>query len=162
MARARLVGELIDPCLGDALKRQGFARSTLILAWPDIAGEALAARCAPARIDWPRRPAGSEAPSEPATLVIRVESAFALELQHRAPVLIDRINAHLGWRCIGRLVLKQGPLPRKAPPRPRAEPASPAVKHQVAEKVAGVEAEGLQAALRALGEAVLSDARTKS
>ncbi len=164
MTRPRLVGELIDPCLGDALKRQGFARSTLILSWPEIAGERLAERCAPARIDWPKRPAG-DGPSDPATLVVRVESAFALELQHMAPVLIDRINAHLGWRCIGRLVLKQGPLPRRPVPRARPAPPSPAVAAAAARSVEAVSDERLQASLKALGEAVLTRAeasRTKS
>ena len=27
--------------------------------------------------------------------------------------LIERINAHYGWRCIGRIVLKQGPVTRR-------------------------------------------------
>ena len=26
------------------------------------------------------------------------------------PVIIDRINAHLGWRCVDRLVMRQDPL----------------------------------------------------
>ena len=58
----------------------------------------------------PRGGADPDARPEPATLVVRVESAFALELQHLAPLLIERINAHYGWRCVGRLVLKQGPV----------------------------------------------------
>ena len=55
--------------------------------------------------------------------MIRVESAFALELQHLAPVVIERVNAYYGWRCIGKLVLKQGPVRRAEKKRPAA-PAS--------------------------------------
>ena len=64
-----------------------------------------------------------DARPEPATLVVRVESAFALEMQHLAPIVIERVNAHYGWRCVGRLVLKQGPVRRRPTrPAPRAGP----------------------------------------
>jgi hypothetical protein len=35
---------------------------------------------------------------------------MAIEIQHLAPQLIERVNAHLGWRAIGRLAIRQGPL----------------------------------------------------
>jgi hypothetical protein len=36
------------------------------------------------------------------TLTVRVEGAFALELQHLGPLVIERINRHYGWACVGR------------------------------------------------------------
>ena len=62
---------------------------------------------------WPPRAAkrDPEAPARPATLVLRVEGAFALEAQHSASVIVARVNAHLGWRCVDKIAFRQGPLP---------------------------------------------------
>lgn len=156
-AAPRPIADLVDACLSDTLAAQGFARANLIMAWPEIVGESLAKRCAPARIDWPSRRAGPGERPEPATLVVRVESAFALELQHMAEVVLERINAHLGWRCIGKLSLRQGPLPRPArpvPPRPLTEGEA----RHLADRLAAVEDPGLKDALARLGEGVLRGA----
>ena len=119
MARPKPLADFVDSCLGPALRAQGFAASDVITAWPEIAGERLAAFSRPVRLEWPRRGRPDpDARPEPAALIVRVESAFALELQHLAPLLIERINAHYGWRCVGRLVLKQGPVPRPKQARP--------------------------------------------
>lgn len=160
MARPRPLGDLIDTCLGPALAAQGFAASDVIVAWPEIVGARFAAVTQPMRIDWPRRArmADPTARPEPAVLVVRVESAFALEMQHLAPVIIERVNAYYGWRCLGRMVLKQGPV-RRDPRRTRAAPAlAEEDRRHVAAVVAGVEEEGLRAALDRLGRAVVGDA----
>jgi hypothetical protein len=161
MARARPLAELIDASLGRALAAQGFATSDVLVAWPDIVGERLAAATQPLKIEWPRRRAGADPTSrpDPATLVIRVESAFALDLQHLAPVIVERVNAHYGWRCVGKLVLKQGPV-RRAPGRPAPPaPLPEAERMRIADAVAGVEEEGLRGALDRLGNAVLGSAK---
>jgi hypothetical protein len=103
-----MVGGAIDPVLA----RQGFSQSDLILHWDDIVGTRLAEQCRPIKLQWrPRAPEATHAP-EPATLLMRVEGAYALEVQHSADQIIARINAHLGWRCVGRLALRQGPVER--------------------------------------------------
>ncbi|HEX8166004.1 MAG TPA: DciA family protein [Beijerinckiaceae bacterium] len=160
MAPPKPLADFIDACLGPALARQGFAASDVIVAWPEIAGERLAAWSRPIKLEWPRRGRPDpDARPEPAALVVRVESAFALEMQHLAPLLVERINAHYGWRCVGRIVLKQGPVPR-----PKAKPKLPAElpaedRERLAEKIRGVEAEPLRAALDRLGAAVVGSAR---
>ncbi len=93
--------------------------------------------------------------------MVRVESAFALELQHLAPMVIERINAHLGWRCIGRIVLKQAPLPRRAPKAQPKPPPSPATTARAREATEGVTEERLQQALIRFGEAVLGQSRAE-
>ncbi|HEY8578713.1 MAG TPA: DciA family protein, partial [Beijerinckiaceae bacterium] len=99
---ADLVGEALDPIVA----KQGFGESDVILNWDDIVGPRLAAVSEPQKLQWPPRPPGRlpDAPPEPASLIVRVEGAFALEMQHVAPILIERVNARLGWRCVGRLV----------------------------------------------------------
>ena len=126
MRKPKPLADFIDACLGPALPAQGFAASDVIVAWPDIVGERLAAlHAARARSSGSAgaRSADPDARPEPATLVVRVESAFALEMQHLAPLVIERVNAHYGWRCVGRLVLKQGPVRRAEPKPPRPMPS---------------------------------------
>jgi len=125
--------------------------------------ERLAAFSRPVRLEWPRRGRPDpDARPEPAALIVRVESAFALELQHLAPLLIERINAHYGWRCVGRLVLKQGPVPRPKPARTPAPKLSDEDREKLAETTAGIAEEPLREALTRLGSAVVAGARTKA
>src|SRR5215207_2623363 len=163
MARPKPLADLLDVCLGPALAAQGFASADIIAAWPEIVGPRLAAACQPIRIEWSRRGLRNrdERP-QPAMLIVRVEGAFALELQHVAPLLMERINAHYGWRCVGRIVLKQGPVPR-----PRSKPArpvelTPEEQSRLAETTAGIAEEPLREALTRLGSAVVAGARTKA
>src|SRR5215210_2957103 len=152
MARPKPLADLIDACLGPALAAQGFAASDVIVAWREIVGERLADFTQPLRIDWPRGAARDrDTRPEPATLVIRVESAFALEMQHLAPVVIERVNAHYGWRCIGRLVLKQGPVRRIEKKRPATPILDRADRERVDAAIRTIEEEPLRAALDRLG-----------
>jgi hypothetical protein len=157
MKRPAPLAEFLDSCLGPTVAKQGFSGADIIVSWPEIVGERLAAYSQPVKVEWPRR-ASPDAPADPSTLVIRTESAFALELQHLAPVIIERVNAFYGWRCVGRLVLKQGPVIRPAPPKPRPEPG-PAERAQASEAARAVEDEGLRGALERLGSAVLAAER---
>lgn len=115
------LAEIVAPCLTASLARFGFDDAGLLVSWPAIVGERLAARCDPVKLQWP--PRRSSAPAgETATLVVRVDGSFAIELQHQAPTVIERINQHLGWRCVGRIALRQAPAPARPAPRVRAAP----------------------------------------
>ena len=46
-----------------------------------------------------------------AVLHIRVDGGAAVELQHKTPIVLERINAFYGYRAVDRLKLVQGPLP---------------------------------------------------
>ena len=155
---ARPLAELVRPAIADALKAQGFAAADILTRWPEIAGERLAAHSMPVRVLWPPRPkaAPPDTPPQPATLVLKVESAFALEVEMSAAQLVERVNAVFGWRCVGKIRLRQGPVeaPRpKAPPRP--QPLDAAGEQALATRIAGIEDEGLRAALERLGRGVL-------
>jgi len=152
------LADLVGGALGPALARQGFGEADLILHWEDIVGARLAQWSEPIKLQWPPRGPrrAPDAGAEPATLVVRVEGAFALELQHLAPIVVERVNAHLGWRCVGRLALRQGPLERsRRPPRKPAAP-SPAARAAAARAVEGIADPGLRDALARLGAGVLS------
>src|SRR5262249_2949033 len=78
---ARPLSDLLRPALAGALKAQGLAAADILRRWEEIAGPRLAPVSMPVRILFAPRPkaAPPEAPHPPATLVLKVESAFALE-----------------------------------------------------------------------------------
>ena len=123
-AQPAQVGSLLAGIVAPTLAARGLGQMSLVADWPDIVGADVARYAQPAQIQWPPRGARQDPGAvAPATLVLRVDPAFALEAQHAAPVIVQRVNAHLGWRCIGRVAFRQGPLaptrrPRRAPPAP--------------------------------------------
>lgn len=157
----RSLAELMRPALADVLKAQGFAAADILGRWPEIAGERLAAHSMPVRIVWPPRPKAAlpDAPPDPATLVLKVEGAFAFEVQMMQGQIIERVNAVFGWRCVGKLRLSQGPVAR---PRTRHAPPAPVVDavsaRAIAARVAEVADEDLRASLTRLGTAVFAEA----
>lgn len=163
--RARHLSDLAPKALGPVVAKQGFASSEIVARWELIAGPELAAVTVPVKIVAPRRGAAADpsAPPEPSTLLVRVEGAFALELQHRAAELMERVNAHLGWACVGALKLRQGPVagfrrqPRRTTPTPPIP--TPDERATVRAAAAQVEEAALNDALVRLGEAVLARTR---
>lgn len=155
--RAVPLAELLDGCMSEALAKQGFAGSDVIASWGDIVGEPLATFSQPLKMEWPkrRRGEGPDARPDPATLVVRVEGAFALDLQQMTPLVIERVNAHYGWACVGRIAIRQGPVKRIAPRILKKQPLDPALLREVDALVVGVEDDGLKAALARFGCAVL-------
>jgi len=150
----RPLAELVDACIAPVLAAQGFAASDIVVGWPEIVGDRLAPFCEPVKVQWPRRPGGPDMPADPATLIVRVESAFALEVQHLAPIIIERVNARYGWRCIGRLSFRQGPVGRdRSRKGTRHQPSREKVA-ETAAKLGSFENEGLRAALAELGAAM--------
>ncbi len=149
---ADLVGGAVDPLLA----KQGFGQSSLILHWDDIVGGRLAACSEPIKLQWPARPVQRlpDSAVEPATLVLRVSGGMAIEIQHMAPQLIERVNAHLGWRAVGRIAIRQGPLTKSSGPK-RVAPPDPQALLQAREATEGVEDEGLREALVRLGARAL-------
>ena len=119
---AKRLAEFMPGLIAEALAARGLVEASLIADWPAIVGEALARHARPIELQWPPRAAkrDPDTPNLPATLVLRVESAFALEAQHSASVIAARVNAHLGWRCVDKIVFRQGPLPPLADKRRRA------------------------------------------
>ncbi|MEP7031237.1 MAG: DciA family protein [Pseudolabrys sp.] len=147
----RPLSELLGATLSDALKSQGFASAEILTRWADIAGPEIAAHSEPIKINWPR-PVGDMQP-EPATLVLRVEGPAALEIQHLAAVILERVNRFFGWQAIGSISLRQAPLHRRE--RPKAPPPpDPAIAARLAEAMTEVHDEALRGALARLGAAI--------
>jgi len=126
-------------------KRGGGPLARLKAAWPEIAGTDWAARAWPAAL------------ARDGALKLRVVPAAAIELQHRGPHLIDRINLFLGAACVTRLVLVQALAPevavaKAAPLRPLTA-AEAAALEQTLCLIADPE---LRSALAGLGRAIVA------
>jgi hypothetical protein len=147
---AKPLRELVSKAIGEAFARQGFASAELVTRWADIVGADIAACSEPIKLNWPRRSEGED--SEAATLVLRVEGPAAIEVQHLAELICERVNRFLGWRAVGRLALRQAPLRRRAKPAPAS--ADPAAAAAVAERLSDIRDDALKSALARLGAAV--------
>ncbi len=152
------MAELVNRALDPLVARQGFGEATLLTQWETIVGARVGALCEPERLIWPRRAknAPPETAQQPATLALRVEPGFGLDIQHMSGAIVERVNTHLGWRCVARVAIRQEPLRRAAPKRPQAPPPDLAARARAAEATQGVEHEALRAALIKLGERVLA------
>ena len=151
---ARPLADLIGPALTAAFKRQGFASTEIVTHWEDIVGIEIAAHSEPIRITWPRTgDQGDDAEPAPATLVLRCQGPAAIEIQHLAGVIVERVNRFLGWRAVERVALRQAPLARRAKAKP-----PPAIDAEAARRIAAqmtdITDEDLRAALGRLGAAV--------
>ncbi|MGD1036422.1 MAG: DciA family protein [Roseiarcus sp.] len=159
---AAQLGSLLKGVVEPTLAARGLGETSLVADWPDIVGAEIARYARPIQIRWPPRGAkrGAEEPA-PATLVLRVDGAFALEAQHASAIIVERVNAHLGWRCIERLAFRQGPLAelkdkRRARPAPSAE-----AQAEAAALAARIDDEELRRALTNLGARAIDRAGRK-
>lgn len=158
-------GSLTAAPLREASARRGFAEMRILTDWEAIVGEALAAACRPLKVGYAGAGFG-------ATLTLEVEGARAVEIEMQGPRIVERVNAHYGYRAISRIkIMQAGRLAAAAGPR-RAGAGSgdgvegfadPAARFDrgagvFEADIAGVEDEGLRAALARLGARVGSRA----
>jgi hypothetical protein len=142
--------ELLGKLVGTAFARQGFASAELVTRWDDIVGHEIAAHSEPIKLQWPRKTAGED--DEAGTLVLRVEGPAAIEIQHLAALICERVNRFLGWHAVGRLALRQAPLRRQQ--ARAAQMMDPAATARIAENLADIKDAELKDALARLGAAV--------
>jgi hypothetical protein len=142
---ARLLAQVTRPLMG----RVQAAAARLALDWPGIVGPALAAVTAPERLSGGK---------DGRVLTIRAAGPVALELQHLAPQLIERINAHAGPGFVTRLRFVQAARglddpPAPAPPR---RPLPPEAAATVETALVDLPEGPLRDALARLGRAIAS------
>ena len=138
----RAVGALVPALVKPAFNKRAPATAQVLADWEAIVGPAIAA------VSVPRKLFGG-------TLAIACSGPLALELQHLAPQLMERINRHLGRIAVTRLrFVQDAPAVRVA-----ARPPRPAAVAQAKAAVAGLPEGDLRDALEALGRAVLAGRR---
>lgn len=155
----RPIGAFVEKTLDQAARARGFATTALLSDWPAIAGAELSRYTMPDRIIWPRRrddwedgeadsPRARGHKADGATLVLRIEGPRAIEVQHRATQILERINAYFGYRAVTELRFLQAPIIRVA--RPKREPKPPLPPYTLP-KSAKIAHKGLARALSRLG-----------
>lgn len=161
-------GSALGRRLSETAARRGFAEPDILLRWGEIVGVDIAGDCQPVQISY-----GRAAPGLGATLLVRARGARATEIEHRAPQIVERVNAFYGYRAVSRLRLTQASGARGggagfADPgaafavKPASEDAQtrgpdPVAEARAAHLVGGIRRPGLRAALARLGACVLSD-----
>ena len=145
----RTLGSVLPQATDPIVRRRGFQNGEILARWVDIVGPEVAEKSVPEQLSYAQG-SGIGAP-----LRVRVESAWALELQHLEPVIIERINTFFGHAAVSHLKLVQGPVPREEVLKPVHKADLSPAQHQALDQiVAGAEDDDLRAALRALGERV--------
>lgn len=150
---AKPVSQSIDRLTKGLLGKQGFSHGAIVTKWPEIVGETMARHTQPEKIIFSRDGATG------GTLHLKTDSgAYAMELQHQEPLIVERINTFFGYKAVDRIKLIQGPLPRThqadrhtKPPRALNSAESKAL----AGTVADVDDPELKEALERLGKNIL-------
>lgn len=142
------LGQSVDRITAPSLRQRGFAEAAIVTQWDDIVGRPLCDHTRPFRVVFPRgeRRGG--------TLHMHVSGAFATDVQHLTPQIIERINVHFGYGAIGRLELHQrriAPVDRSGKPddgggKPASADAGP-LAPELASVIEKVEDENLRDAL---------------
>jgi hypothetical protein len=135
-------GSLVTTLLDPAARARGFAEASLLSEWPQIVGPSLAARCHPMAVRFERGRRGG------GTLVLQAGNSAALELQHSAPQLVERVNRFFGYPAVR--ALRFLPSPTWQPHR-IVEPAQPP-------PLTPHELESIETAVRPVADASLRDA----
>ena len=141
----RAVGVAVSKLAASVVAKRGGAILVRLKAeWAAIIGPDWAS------VTWP------SALGRDGVLKLRTTSTAALELQHRAPLLIERINLFFGRSVVTRLALVQGSLPFDSPPRDPVIPTLAASEvAPLGERLSGIADPELRAALGRLGHAVI-------
>ncbi len=156
--RPSTLGALIPKATAAALDQRGFAGGAIITRWAAIVGDDLASYAVPLEVKFQRQR------NDQATLVLQVASgAAATLLQMKAPLVIERVNAFLGYAAISRIQAQQGPLPRKRMREPTPQVVLSAEEEaQVTQATQHVASPDIRSALTELGFAIARRAHEQS
>lgn len=144
------VSQLVEKVAKESFRKHGLAESRLITEWHSITGPLIA------RYAIPQKLAFQKGKRDGGTLHLLVESAWALEVQHLEPQILEKIATYFGYRAVATIRIKQGQLPiRPTAPTKALKPLSPASKAKLSKATAAVGDPELKEALEKLGEAVL-------
>ncbi|MFN3447602.1 MAG: DciA family protein [Roseococcus sp.] len=142
---AQELGALIPRLVRPAFRRRSPAAAQIMADWTEMLGPRLAPLAEPVKL-------------VRGTLTLACTGPAAMELGLCAPVLIERINAHVGRAAVARLAFVQR-SPAAAPPPARAPAAAPSrpLPAPVAGRLAAFPEGELKAALARLAEGVYRD-----
>jgi len=155
-ARRPVLAERFGPELRNLMaqtaKSFGFSVPDILMAWPEIVGERLAARAYPEKLS--RRSIGG---AYGGVLTLRCRGSAALEVQHEVPRIIERLNIFAGQPLVEQIRIVQGDIPLVAEQRlVKKTPLSPDQMNHLAQGLEAIDNPALKSALKRLGQAVLA------
>lgn len=109
MSQPKPLARFLPAIARSVLAKKHPALATLILEWDTVMGREWAERTKPVKI------LREQGKNQPATLIVEIDSAYALIAQHTETQLVERANTVLGHGAIGRIRWVQR-LPAGAPP----------------------------------------------
>jgi len=116
---AKSLGSFVPGLTRKSFEKYGFSTATLLTDWTAIVGRDLAGFTLPERLKWPRNVEAFEETADNArgrpgaTLVLRVDGPRAIEVQYQTSQIMERINAHFGYRAVSEIRFIQAPLARQ-------------------------------------------------
>lgn len=90
------IGGLVSRAAQPVLKKMGFEEPYIVDHWSDIVGAELAQYVTPLKLSRAQKSQGK-------TLTVAAPGPLTLELQHKSPQILDRINAYYGHKAIEKL-----------------------------------------------------------
>lgn len=144
----RAVGGLAQRLTVGLAKGRNASIARLQAQWSTVVGPEFARLSRPEALVAGRGRAGK-------LLRLRVPGAAALEIQHRAAQLVERVNGYFGHHMVDDIRIVQGPISTSPPPAPRPAP-DPRTLKEMGERAAVVEDPALRAVLARLGARVAS------
>lgn len=98
------ISKLLVPMAKKMLGKKAFAEADIIYHWPEIAGNDLASFSHPIKIDFKK--------GERTSGILWLEAAsgaFALELQLKSRLLVDKVNTFFGYEAVKNIKIIQNP-----------------------------------------------------
>ncbi|WP_084005128.1 DUF721 domain-containing protein [Magnetovibrio blakemorei] len=149
---AKPVAQSVDRLTKGMMGQHGFTHGAIVTKWPEIVGDVMARHTQPEKIVFSRDGTSG------GVLHLKTDSgAFATELQHKEPLIVERINTFFGYRAVERIKLIQGPLPTTKA-GPQGSPPRPLNKEEaqnLAGTIANVDDAEIKEALERLGANIL-------
>lgn len=150
--KPRSLAAAIKKVTSPIFRKRGFVEQEMLTRWPVIVGDVIAKNSQPERIRFPRE--GREG----GTLFLKAGGAFALELQHLEPKILERINAYYGYRAVTKISITQGPIVREpAAVKRAAKPLSADQQSTIESATRDTRDPRLRDALKAVGTHIFGE-----
>ncbi len=143
---------MIDPIIAPSARARGFTIGRILSQWHEIVGF-MSSWCRPDAVSFPR-----DKPTD-GTLRLQIASGRGPQAQAMSQTIIDRVNAHFGYRAINQISLVQTLVypDQSASAPPRAPVTDQLDIWALDDKLKDIKSPELRAALRRLGSPINAD-----